>query len=81
MVLEAAGHDPLDGADLDFYPRPPSFLDMLSRSLSPFLEWRSMRLQLVPELRAPQALELPAEVVDLLIPTADSRPMSMSLSR
>ena len=81
MVLETAGHDPRDGADLEFYPRPPSFLDMLSRSLSPFLELRSIQLPLLPDLRAPQALELPAEVVELLIPTAGSRPRGIYLGR
>ena len=72
LVLEAAGHDPQDSAELDFYPRPPSFLDMLTRSLSPFLELRSLSLPVVPTLRAPQALELPPELLQLLIPATES---------
>lgn len=80
LVLETAGHDPSHGADLEFYPRPPSFFDMLSRSLSPFLELRSIRLPVLPVMQVPQALELPPEIVELLVPAKDSTAGSIAIS-
>jgi len=66
MVLEAGGHDPEERTELDFYPRPPSFLEMLTRGLSPLLQVGSPPFPVLPILRTPQALELPLELLDLL---------------
>lgn len=69
MVLEAGGHDPADSTDLDFYPRPPSLIEMLTRSLAPFLQLRSDSFSKLPTLRTPQPLELPTELLQLLRPS------------
>lgn len=69
MVLEAGGHDPLEPTELDFYPRPPSFFEMLSRGLSPLMRTGTPPFPLLPILRTPQALELPVELLELLRPS------------
>ncbi len=68
LVLEAAGHDPQETAVLDFYPRPPSFFEILTQGLSPLFEARPSPFSVLPILRTPEALELPREVVELLHP-------------
>ena len=69
MVLEAAGMDPTEPTGLEFYPRPPSLFELLSRSLSPLLEIRSTPFPMLPTLRTPHALELPTELLQLLRPS------------
>lgn len=66
IVLESAGLDPGQAVELDFYPRPPSLFEMLSRSLSPFLDVQGMPFSLWPAFRVPYALELPSDLVNLL---------------
>lgn len=68
LVKEAAGLAPDTTIDLEFHPRPPNLLELLSRTLTPFLDTRSPRLPLLPDLRTPHALELPAEIVGLFQP-------------
>lgn len=68
LVKAAAGLDPDLAVDLDFHPRPPSLLELLSRTLVPFLETRGSPFHVLPDLRTPYALELPAEVVGLFQP-------------
>jgi protease-4 len=69
LVKEAAGLAPDTVIDLDFHPRPPNLLELLSRTLTPFLETRTPHFPLMPDLRTPFALELPAEVVGLFRPS------------
>lgn len=68
LVKEAAGLAPDTVIDLDFHPRPPNLLELLSRTLTPFFASRSQRFPLLSDLRTPYALELPAEIVGLLRP-------------
>ena len=68
LVKEAAGLAPGTSIDLDFHPRPPNLLELLSRTLTPFLATRAPRFPLLPDLRTPYALELPAEIVSLFRP-------------
>ncbi len=67
LVLENAGLDPDSAVELDFYPRPPSLFELLSRSLSPFMDTRSVTFPFVPTFRVPHDLELPADLVELLL--------------
>jgi len=69
MVLEAGGHDPQESTALEFYPRAPSLFEMLTRGLSPFLQAGSSPFPFLPVLRAPEALELPVELLHLLRPS------------
>ena len=68
LVLEAAGHEPTEPVTMDLYPRPPSFFEMLTQGLEPFLQVDSPPFPIPPILRTPQALELPSEVLQLLRP-------------
>jgi len=81
MVLEAGGHDAGESTSLDFYPRPPSLFDFLTRGLSPFLQIGSRTFPVLPILRTPQALELPTELLQLLIPTEESATQLMYFQR
>ena len=74
LVLQAAGHDPGASAELEFYPRPPSFFELLGEGLSPFLSIGSRSFPVLPVLRKPQALELPPELLQLLLPSSESDP-------
>jgi protease-4 len=67
LVLDNAGLDPDSAVELDFYPRPPSLLELLSRSLSPFLDGRGVNFPPMPTFRVPHNLELPEDLVDLLL--------------
>lgn len=66
LVLESAGLDPGEPVELEFYPRPPSLFEILSQSLSPFMDARNLSFSLLPTLRVPLALELPPDLVSLL---------------
>lgn len=66
LVLENAGLDPGEPVDLDFYPRPPSLFELLSRGLSPLLDARGMPFSILPIVRIPHTLELPPDLVNLL---------------
>jgi ClpP class serine protease len=68
LVLEDAGLDPGEPVDLEFYPRPPSLFELLSRSLSPLLGTRGVPFSILPILRVPDTLELPPDLVNLLSP-------------
>ncbi len=81
LVLEAAGHDPGESTELDFYPRPPSLFEMLTRGLSPFLQIGSRAFPVLPVLRTPRALELPAELLLLLIPSEESTALGIQFHR
>ena len=69
LVLERAGLDPAASVELEYYPRPPSLFDLLSRSLSPFLDARGIPFSLWPTFRLPHVLELPPDLVRLLSPS------------
>lgn len=68
LVKAAAGLDPDLSVHLDFHPRPPSLLELLSRTLVPFLETRRSSFPVLPDLRTPYALELPVDVIGLFQP-------------
>ena len=69
LVLESAGLDPDTPVELDMYPRPPSLFELLSSSLAPFMDARSLPFSLLPSFRVPHVLELPPELVQLLSPS------------
>ena len=63
LAREAAGIGSDEEVYLDFYPRPPSFLEAITESLAPFLQFRSFRFSLLPDLDPPLVFEVDPELL------------------
>ena len=63
VARETAGIGPEEAVYLDFYPRPPSLFEALAEGLAPFLQFRTIRFPLVPDLGSPLAFEVPADLL------------------
>lgn len=69
LARQKAELSPGEAMAIDFYPRPPSLMDFLSRNLEPFLgrpPAESLFLRSLPS--APLPLELPPELLATLLP-------------
>ncbi len=68
LARQKAGLKPEEATAIDFYPRPPSLMDFLSRNLEPFLGRPSAESLLLRSLpSAPMPLELPPELLESVL--------------
>lgn len=68
LTVAAAGLPAKTPVALDYYPRPPSLLELIERTLSPLLSGSVGGVPVLPDLRAPHALELSPELLRLARP-------------
>jgi protease-4 len=68
LARQKAGLKPEEATAIDFYPRPPSLMEFLSRNLEPFLGRPSAESLLLRSLpSAPMPLELPPELLESVL--------------
>lgn len=68
MILQARGLDADTPVELDFYPKPPSLVQLLAEGLSPFVDASRVDFLRLAGPRPPLALELPGEILRLFAP-------------